>query len=76
MYLPIYYKEYKSGTAKWRGARTSLTVQWLRPCTSTVGGVDPIPGQGTKIPHAARHGQKLKIKKKFKNIKKPISVSG
>ena len=37
--------------------RTSLTVKWLRLCTSsasTAGGVSSIPGQGTKVPHARR----------------------
>ena len=32
---------------------TSLAVQWLRLHTSTAGGTGLIPGQGTKIPHAA-----------------------
>ena len=36
------------GKKPWRG--TSLVVQWLRFCTSTVGGVDSIPDWGTKIP--------------------------
>ena len=43
---------------------TSLVVQWLRLCTSTTGGSGAIPGQGTKIPHATRRGQKIKLKKK------------
>ena len=46
--------------------RTSLEVQWLRPFTSNAGGVGLIPGWGTKIPHAAEHGQKVKKKKKKK----------
>ena len=33
---------------------TSLAVQWLRLRASTAGGMGLIPGQGTKIPHAAR----------------------
>ena len=37
---------------------TSLAVQWLGLCASTAGATGSIPGQGTKIPHAARHGQK------------------
>ena len=46
---------------------TSLMVQWLGLRASTAGGTGSIPGQGTKIPHAARHGQKiLKFKIKFK----------
>ena len=40
-----------------------LVVQWLRLHTSNAGGTGSIPGQGTKIVHAAQHGQKLiKIK--------------
>ena len=39
-------------------------VQWLRLCASNAGGAGSIPGQGTKIPHASWHGQKLKKKKK------------
>ena len=37
---------------------TSLVVQWLRLCASIVGDTGSIPGQGTKIPHAAQCGQK------------------
>ena len=41
-------------------------VQWLRLHASNAGGTDSIPGQGTKIPQAAQHGQKtLKITKRF-----------
>ena len=39
-------------------------VQWLRLCTSNAEGMDSIPGQGTKIPHAARFRKKKKKKKK------------
>ena len=42
---------------------TSLAVQWLRLHASDAGGAGSIPGQGTKIPHAARRGQKKKEKK-------------
>ena len=42
-----------------RDNRTSLAVQWLRLCASTVGGMGSIPSWGTKIPHATR-GQKKK----------------
>ena len=34
-------------------AGTSLEVQWLRLCALNAGGMGLIPGQGTKIPHAA-----------------------
>ena len=39
---------------------TSLAVQWLRFRTSNAGGVGSIPGQGTKIPHAAWPKEKKK----------------
>jgi len=32
------------------------------------------PGQGTKIPHAMWHGQKLKQTKKFKYLKTKLQV--
>ena len=35
-------------------AGTSLVVQWLRLHAPTAGGAGLIPGQGTKIPHAAQ----------------------
>ena len=31
---------------------TSLAVQWLRLCASTAGGMDLIPGSGSKFPRA------------------------
>ena len=39
---------------------TSLAVQWLGLWASTAGDMGLIPGRGTKIPHAAWHGQKKK----------------
>ena len=36
----------------------SLVVQWLGLLASTAGSTGSIPGQGTKIPHAARRSQK------------------
>ena len=50
---------------------TSLAVQSLRLCASNTGGACLIPGQGIKIPHAVRHGQKIKNnyeKKIFLNL--------
>ena len=41
-------------------------VQWLRLCTSTVGGVGSIPGQGTKILHAAQPKKKKNVEKIWK----------
>ena len=43
---------------------TSLVVQWLGLGALTAGGVDSIPGWGTKILHAMPCGQKKKKKKK------------
>ena len=55
--IPVTYsvlsKNYPSSS------RTSLAVQWLRHFPSTAGGTGLIPGQGTKISHAAWYGQKL-----------------
>ena len=39
---------------------TSLVVQWLGLNTSNARGKGLIPDPGTKIPHAAQHGQKIK----------------
>ena len=39
--------------------RTSLALQWLRLHATYAGGVGLIPGQGTKVPHAALCGQKI-----------------
>ena len=39
---------------------TSLVGQWLRLHASTAGSAGSIPGQGTKIPHAALLSQKKK----------------
>ena len=39
---------------------TSLEVQRLRLCASTAGSAGSIPGRGTKVPHAAWCGQKVK----------------
>ena len=39
---------------------TPLAVQWLRLCSSNVGGSGSIPCWGTKIPHAIWSGQKKK----------------
>ena len=36
----------------------SRGVQWLGLHASTAGGTGSIPGWGTKVPHAAWHGQK------------------
>ena len=41
-------------------------VQGLRLCATIARGMGSIPGQGTKIPHAARGGKKIEKKKKLK----------
>ena len=41
---------------------TSLAVQWLRLCISNEGDMGSVPGWGTKIPQAVRHGKKKKKK--------------
>ena len=49
---------------KWtfkNGYGNSLAVQWLGLRAFTAKGTGSIPGWGTKIPHAAWHGQKIKI---------------
>ena len=53
--------------------KTSLAVQWLRLHTSTAGSTGLILGQGTKILHAAWHGQK---KKKWKTKISSRKLSG
>ena len=49
-------------------SRTSLAVQWLTRHTSNAQGAGSIPGQGTKIPHAVQHSQRLKKKKKKETL--------
>ena len=41
-----------------------MAVQWLRLCAPTAGGMDSIPGQGTKISQAVWHGQRKKRERK------------
>ena len=40
-------------------SRTSLVVRWSRLCASTAEAVGSIPGQETKIPHAAQRSQNI-----------------
>ena len=40
---------------------TFLAIWWLRLRVPRVGGLGLIPGQGTKIPHAAQIGEKKKF---------------
>ena len=48
---------------------TFLVVQWLGLWPSTTGVMHLIPGQGTKIMHAAWCGKKKKRKKKLGGVK-------
>ena len=41
---------------------TSLVVQWLGICALAAKGLGSIPGRGTRILQAVRHGQKKKDK--------------
>ena len=50
------------GPLKNAAAETALVVHWLRFCAANAGDSGLIPGQGTKIPHALRRGQKMKKK--------------
>ena len=39
-----------------------MEAQWLGLCAFKTEGMSLIPGQGTKIPHAVEHCQKIKNK--------------
>jgi len=54
---------------------TSLVAQWLRLHVSTAGGLDSIPGQGTKIPHALQVWPKKKKKSMSTDINQQYTVS-
>ena len=49
-----------SGLPQLRGSRDSPGTPVVKTSTCTTGGTGLIPGQGTKIPHAAQHRQKNK----------------
>ena len=51
-------------------------VQWLRCHTSNAGDTGSILVLGTKIPHAARYGQKVKILKIKKNNNMQMAAQG
>ena len=57
----------KSGL-KHMDSGTSLEVRQLGLCVPNLGAVGSIPGQGTKIPHAAWHSQKKKKKIMDSNV--------
>ena len=42
-----------------------MAFEWLGLCSSSAGDMGSIPGRGTRIPHAGRCGQKLKIQSKL-----------
>ena len=48
--MSYHQKNYNPGNA--------LAVRWLGFLTLTAEGLGSVPGQGTNIPHAVRHGQK------------------
>ena len=51
--------------------------EWLRHHTPNAGGMSLIPGQGTKIPHAAQHDQKKKKeRKKKRNTLRKLGTGG
>ena len=54
----------------------SLAVQWLGLHAFTAECPDSIPGQGTKIPPAVWHGQKMKFLNKFFPIEKVLFSIG
>ena len=45
-------------------------VQWLGLQAFTAEGPGSIPGQGTKIPQATRHGQERKKERRYRNTDK------
>ena len=47
--LPDWTEVHAVGTMSVRIPGTSLVVQWLRLCTPKAGGLDSIPGQGTRF---------------------------
>ena len=47
---------------------TSLSVQWLKFCTSPAGGTSSIPGWGTEILHAAQSGREQNKKRNTHTI--------
>ena len=55
--------------------RTSLVVQWLRLYAPNAEGMGPIPGQGSKIPHAIWHGQKKSPQKTKKYMHSYVHCS-
>ena len=61
-YFPIEDASLIQSSLKQGFQGTSLAVQWLRLCTRNAGGTGLIPDWGTKILHAAWHGQEKKKK--------------
>ena len=61
IYLTYFYIQNVDIAAIQESVRwTSLVVQWLRLGASIAGGMDSIPGWGTKIPHSTWCSQKKK----------------
>lgn len=53
-----------NGSESLKNVETSLTVQWLRLCTSNAGDTGSIPGQGIKFPRAMQCSQKIQKQRK------------
>ena len=58
-------KKKKKASDSFTFKKISLVVHWLRLHASNAGGMGSSPGQGTNIPHASQHGQKLNKNKKW-----------
>ena len=55
--------------------REAIRQKWKGLCASSAGCLGSIPGQGTKIPHAAWHGQKKKKRQKWKHFQQAVKSS-
>ena len=56
--------------------KISLAIQWLGHQAPNTGDTISIPGQGTKIPHAAWHSQRKKKKKMGRGHEQIFSTEG
>ena len=60
----------KRGEKRKGSEGASLVVHWLRLCAPIAGGSGLIPGQGTRIPHAAGCREKKKKKRQGRKRRK------
>ena len=58
------------------GGRISLAIRWLGHQAPNTGDTVSIPGQGTKIPHAAWHSQRKKKRKWEEDMNRYFSTEG